>query len=354
MIQHASASASDSLLPADSLVLVTGAGGFVGGHVARTLASSGYRVRGLCRRLPKQEPGDPPIDWLVGDIRDPETRRRAVEGAKGVIHTAGWVSLGPDPRNESRSINVEATRDLLDNAERSGVERFVHTSTLWTVASGTTATPADEASAWNLDLLRSPYCDSKREAETIVLERARPGFGTMVINPGLVIGIRDVRPTSTRVMLEMSKVPVAFLPNGGIPFVDARVLARAHIRAMEMAEPGQRYIVLGRYLSYLEMASIVSRIAGWPRKVVRIPDGFQSPLRWSADLISRLRLRRTGEISAAAVSGGFVQLHVSGARADAIFGLTHPSPAASIFEALDDSRRAGRAPWLKSLRPIQE
>jgi len=279
---------------------------------------------------------------------------RAIEGARGVIHTAGWVSLGPDPLHESRAINVEATQALLDCAEQAGVERFVYTSTLWTVSAGSAETPADERSAWNLDLLRSPYCDSKRDAETIVLARSRPGFGTVVICPGLVIGARDIRPTSTRVLLEMSRFPVAILPRGGIPVVDARVVALAHIRALEIAEPRQRYIVVGHYLSYLDLAALVARIAGRPWKVITIPDRWENFLRWSAHLISQFRGHRPGEISAAAVSGGFVRLHVSGARADAAFGLTHPSPARSIFEALDDSRRSGRAPWLRGLRHIEE
>src|SRR5205807_67179 len=58
-----------SPLPRGAAVLVTGAGGFVGGHVARALAAAGYAVRGLSRRPPRVEPGDPPIDWRLGDLR---------------------------------------------------------------------------------------------------------------------------------------------------------------------------------------------------------------------------------------------------------------------------------------------
>ena len=78
-------------------VLVTGAGGFVGGHVARTLAAAGYRVRGWTRRPVISEPGDPPIEWFVGDLRDPRDRQNAVAGMRGIIHVAGWVSLASDP-----------------------------------------------------------------------------------------------------------------------------------------------------------------------------------------------------------------------------------------------------------------
>jgi dihydroflavonol-4-reductase len=338
-----------------ALILVTGATGFVGGHVARALAEAGYRVRALTRRPPPSEPEDPPIEWRYGDLRRQDDRARAFAGGvRGVVHAAGWVSLGADPRGESRAVNIGATRALLDQGREAGVERFVYTSTLWTVAAGTAAEPADEASAWNLAPLRSPYSETKREAERLVLDQDQPGFRTVVLCPALVIGPRDGRPTSTRLLLHMARTPVAILPHGGTPVVDARVVAQAHVRALERAAPGRRYVVAGPYLSYPELAALVAQVAGSPRRVVTIPDALERPLAWMARRIDHLAQGRFPEVSAAAVSGGFLRLHVSGAAADAAFDLQHPPPIVSIFDALDDFRRSGRAPWLAPRRPARD
>lgn len=341
-------------LPPGWPVLVTGAGGFVGGHVARALAGAGYRVRALTRREPVVEPGDPPMEWVRGDLCSGPDLAAAVDGVKGVVHCAGWVSMGPDRRGLARRVNVEATEALLDRAERAGVERFVYTSTLWTTAAGTPDRPADESSPWNLDTIRGPYSDTKREAERAVLDRNGPRLRTHVICPGLVVGTGDRRPTSTGLLLAMARWPVVILTGGGIPLIDARVLALAHRRALERGEPGRRYVVAGPYMSYPDMARLVARLALRPYRQVVIPDRAASPFRRFITALERASGGRLGEINGTGVAGGFLRLHVSGARADALFGLTHPAPIVSIYDALDDHRRAGRAPWLKRLRTPAE
>ena len=154
-------------------------------------------------------------------------------------------------------------------------------------------------------------------------------------------------PTSTRVLLEMAKTPVAFLPSGGIPIIDARVLALAHQRALESREAGRRFALVGPYLSYREQAQLVTELTGRPRWLVAIPDFWERPLTKLAGGFDRLTRGRGITLSAATVAGGFLQIHVKGDRADAAFNLCHPPPIQSIYEALADFQQSGRAPWLE-------
>ena len=327
--------------PAAWPVLVTGASGFVGGHIARDLARLGHPVRGLTRSTPRVEPGDPPIDWVRGDLREAADRRRALRGVRGVIHAAGWVRLGADPTGEGTRVNVAATRGLIEDCVASGAERLVYTSTLHTLASGTWDAPADESTPWNLGKVDSPYARTKREAEALVLDGAGGRLATVALCPGMVIGARDPKPTSTSLLIALARSPVAALPSGGIPVVDARVAAQAHRRALVAGGSGTRFALAGPYLSFLDLAAIVQRLTGRPRRTFSLPAACERPMVWGAGWLDRLARGRWIEVSAATVAGGFLQLHVSGARADRVFGLVHPDPAESVEISLRDARRVG-------------
>jgi dihydroflavonol-4-reductase len=320
--------------PSEWPVLVTGAGGFVGGHVARHLGESGHAVRGLLRRPPQVEEGDPPIEWLFGDLMDAGVRQRALAGVRAVIHTASWVSLGADHQHVSQAVNVDATRHLLAESVQAGVERFVYTSSLYTLASGTRLRPADEFSAWNLQSIDSAYTQTKRQAERLVLEASQSRFSTIALCPGMVVGRRDTKPTSTKIVRELSRAIVAVLPGGGIPIVDARLLAVAHRRALVAGGVGQRYALVGPYLSYREMAALVHSIMGHPRWVFPLPDRLErlvtSPVDWVAPLVRM----KWPDLSRQLVAGGFLGLHVTGERANVCFGLVHPPALESISGSL--------------------
>jgi uncharacterized protein YbjT (DUF2867 family) len=112
----------------DRSVLLTGATGFVGGAVRPALALAGWHVRCLTRdatRARAREPGrdcDPPIDWVQGDVRDPASCARALEGCIAALYLVHGIGEGADYHGRERA----AASTFAAAAARAGVGRIVY------------------------------------------------------------------------------------------------------------------------------------------------------------------------------------------------------------------------------------
>src|SRR3954464_4849814 len=146
-------------------VLVTGATGFLGSHVARLLVQRGERVRVLVRTESNTKNLEGlPVEKVTGDLRDEASLRAAVDGADIVYHVAADYRLwSRDPREIYES-NVNGTRNLLAAAKKAGVSKFVYTSTVATVAVASDSLP-NEATTSSLDQMIGHYKKSKWLAE---------------------------------------------------------------------------------------------------------------------------------------------------------------------------------------------
>ena len=155
-------------------VLVTGASGAVGPALVDVLLQESSAVRVLTRKAPQGDLFPGSVECFQGDICDPGTVNRAVEGIDVVYHLAAKThTLNPsrDLQRVYQHNNVEGTRNLVQAAQSKGVSRFVFFSTICVYGSGRNTELVDETSPLNPQSL---YADSKYKAEKIVL-RARKG-----------------------------------------------------------------------------------------------------------------------------------------------------------------------------------
>jgi dihydroflavonol-4-reductase len=230
-------------------VYLTGATGFVGGHVARELRERGAEVR------------DERVDLL-----DRAGLEHAVAGCEAVVHVAALYSYSA-PADAFERVNVEGTRTLLDVSARAGVKRILHCSTAGTCGpvAGRAATERDEPPAWELDV---PYKRTKVAAERLALEA-----GAVVVNPTTPIGDGDWKPTPTgRMIAGVARGKLrAFVATTGLNVVDVRDVARGHALALERGAPGERYLLGGVDLSLEELFAAIARLAGRPRPRLRVP-----------------------------------------------------------------------------------
>ena len=254
-------------------VLVTGATGFIGGHVARLLLDRGYEVRALVR--PGRAIGwrHDSIELCTGDVRDRAAVDSALTGCDAVIHAAANYTLWSLEPRDIYDVNVGGTRNVLEAATVAGVERIVHTSTTSTVAFRTDrlATERDVAGP---EAMSGHYKRSKYEAERIALRMASKGAPIVVVNPTAPVGPADPKPTPTgAVIVDFLRGRLPAVVDTGLNFVDVSDVADGHVLALERGTPGERYLLgnVDGNLTLLELLTRLARITGLPAPRWRIP-----------------------------------------------------------------------------------
>ena len=246
-------------------VCVTGATGFVGGHVAAALAGRREDVRVAYRRSDR-------LDRLAGidctairaDVLDRSAMRRVVKGAEVVYHTAGYVHSRPVDR--VYQLNALAPRIAVEAAAAEGVPRVVVTSSAAALGPAADDRPVDESQLLPADLdLTYPAAKHEGEAEAVAAG-ARLGVEVVVVNPTYVLGVPVDRTqpgeTSTRVVGNylMGRLPA--VAEGSTNVVDVRDVAKGHLLAAAKGRPGERYILGGYNLSWTELVERVGGLSG--------------------------------------------------------------------------------------------
>ena len=234
-------------------VYVTGATGFIGGHVVRELRDAGHDVRD---------------DWI--DLHDRERLRRVMTGCDAVFHLAALYSYDA-PASEHERVNVEGTRVVVELCGELRIPRLVHTSTCGTCGpvAGRAATESDQPPAYELAV---PYKRTKLEAERIVLDAVRDGLDAVVVNPTTPVGDGDRFPTPTGRMVEgVATGRYRGYLDTGVNVVDVRDVARGHVLAQERGTTGERYLLGGVDLTLRELFGAIADLAGRPRPRLRLP-----------------------------------------------------------------------------------
>jgi len=253
--------------------LVTGASGFLGGHLTRVLAARGERIRVLVRPGADLSRLRPLVAEVVeGEIRDDRAVRSAAAGCRLVFHLAGVVSHNRRDLPLMQAVNVAGTERLLASVEPGA--RVVHVSSVASI--GPVISPdlrADEEHASPPSTARLPYAATKRDGELAALEAAARGLEVMVANPGFLLGPGDVHRVSTWPVSAYLAGRLRFTTAGGLSFVDARDVADGLLALSEHGRAGERTILTAEAgnLSWDDFFSLIASVSGIRRRTVRLP-----------------------------------------------------------------------------------
>jgi len=263
-------------------VLVTGAAGFVASHVVSLLLARGYTVRGTVRSLAKVKdlaplralPGAAErLELVEADLLSAAAFEAAAVGCEIVIHTASPYTLdAKDPQRDLVDPAVQGTENVLAACKKAGtVRRVVLTSSMAAITDEPEGDRVLTENDWNTrsTLERNPYYLSKTLAERAAwafVERERPGFDLVVINPFLIIGpsIGPSLNTSNQLFVDLLKGTYPGVMNLTWGFVDVRDVAEAHVRAMENDAASGRYVCAGETIAMRPLVELLES-SGWGR-----------------------------------------------------------------------------------------
>src|SRR5438128_4867538 len=256
--------------------LVTGANGHLGTNLCRLLVARGEPVRAMIR--PSADPAPLAgldLEIVRGDIMDPASTARALEGCGRVYHTAaGFLMWSRDPERDIIRPSVEGTRTVLEAAARAGVEKVVYTSSSGTIGhAGSPDALFDETRANtepHTHYLRGKIA-AQREAFAIA---GRTGLAVTSIHPGLILGPRFWKPSESVAQIVQfvnRGAPVYF--DGGFSVVDVEDVARGAILAMEKGRSGEKYILAGENVTVKQLFDLMAELTGLTAPAVKLPVG---------------------------------------------------------------------------------
>ena len=256
-------------------ILVTGATGFIGGHLARKLAERGEHVHALCRRSANlAELQHENITIHYGDILDRKSIESAMEGCDRVFHLAAYARNWAKNPQTFIDINVGGLRNVLEAAQQQRIRRVVFTSSELTIGPSN-GIPANESTDRTSGAF-TEYENSKLLAEEEAKRYVRNGLDVVIVNPTRVFGpglLSEGNSVTRMIQLYMEGKWRAILGDGNLVgnYAYVQDVIAGQILAMERGRAGERYVLGGENVSFHELFEAISDISGRRYRMFHLP-----------------------------------------------------------------------------------
>lgn len=253
--------------------LVTGANGFMGSAIVRELLKDGEAVKAFVRKNSDiSNIKELDVEMVYGDIRDGASMVKALKGCDTLFYTAAHFSHWVPDKKIPYDVNVQGTKTSMAAALKAGVQKVVYTSTNNTMGAHGPEKPADESATFNHWDTRDHYSISKYMGEVEAKKFLNQGLPLVIVNPTVVIGPNDIKPTpSGLLIISVVNGEIFGYVEGGINVIHVQDVARGHILAAKKGRIGERYLFGNENMHIADYFKLIAQVAGVKPPTLKIP-----------------------------------------------------------------------------------
>ena len=256
---------------------VTGANGFIGFRLVQQLTAEGHQVKCLVRGEDKfgaltRFTGTQPV---IGDLDNIQSLEQGADRSDVVFHLAAYAKPWSKDKSLPYRINVTGAGNVFKASLRAGVRRCVFTSSGAVIGPSPGIEPIDESFPRTVPFFND-YEETKAEAERLALEYCTKGLETVIVNPTRVYGPGPVNESNATTMMisRYSRGRWRILPGNGRcvgNYVYIDDVIRGHIGAAMSGRAGERYILGGENLTFIQFFDTIARLTGRKHRLMPLP-----------------------------------------------------------------------------------
>ena len=255
------------------MILVTGGTGLVGSHLLFELTKSDQNIRALYRRTETIEKVKKvfsyysdqidfqfkKIEWIQGDLNDIPKLEEAFKDITHVYHCAALISFAPNDYNQLKKINTEGTANIVNLCITHSIQKLCYVSSVATV--GFDPLKISEETIWKSEEIQNVYALTKHAAEMEVWRGIQEGISSVIVNPGVVLGPGFFN-SGSGLLFKIIYKGLNYKTEGVTGYVDVKDVVRSMLRLMNGTSTNERYILVGKTLSFSEFTSQISKELG--------------------------------------------------------------------------------------------
>ena len=275
------------------MVLITGATGLVGSHLALHLLENSEPVRATYRteasikktkslfKLYEKERLFEKIEWVQADITEIPSLEIAFKDVEYVYHCAALISFDPKDEKQLRKTNIEGTANIVNFCLEYDIKKLCYVSSIAALGNlKEYETTIDEETEWNPELFHSDYAISKYGAEIEVWRGYQEGLPIVIVNPGVILGPGFWKTGSGEIFTKVQK-GLLFYTKGIKGFVTVNDVVKIMTQLMKSNINGERYIVIAKNISFEKILTTIAKALN-----VNSPSIYAKP--WITEIVWRI------------------------------------------------------------------